>query len=479
MIFDVTFQESKQTFNVTFKEVEKIDNTRPVVIEPLEIIENGEYYAENIDGFNPVNVNVPLKYEEGYADGYQASQESITLQEKTITENGEFKTDEGFTGMSKVTVAVPIKEEQEKTVEITKNGTTEVVADEGKSMSKVTVNTNVAFDGELGKPYIDTSKITDFSHFCEGGRLSDELDKFDTSNGTNFKEMFYGNTKITTIPLLDTSKGTDFEAMFYNSSIESIPKLNTSKGTSFESMFFQCKKLTTIPQLDTSKGENFNSMFYNSSIESIPQLDTGNGREFGSMFNSCRGLTTAPKLNTSNGIYFGSMFNNCEKLVVVPQLDTSKGTEFHYMFGSCKELTAGPQLDTSNGTTFNSMFYKCISITSIPQLDTSNGKNFSSMFAGCTGLEAVALTTAKSNLSTNTFQVCSALKNITIGEGWNVNIYLHFSEQLTVESLHGMIENLADLTGQTAKTFQVGATNLAKIDAEHLTMLQNKNWNYS
>ena len=37
------------------------------------------------------------------------------------------------------------KEEQEKTIEITANGTTEVVADEGKSMSKVTVNTNVAF----------------------------------------------------------------------------------------------------------------------------------------------------------------------------------------------------------------------------------------------------------------------------------------------------------------------------------------------
>jgi hypothetical protein len=42
-----------------------------------------------------------------------------------------------------------------------------------------------------------------------------------------------------------------------------------------------------------------------------------------------------------------------------------------------------------------------------------------------------------------------------------------------------MIENLADLTGQTAKTFQIGATNLAKIDEEHMAMLNNKNWNYS
>ena len=336
MIFDVTFEESEQTFNVTFKEVEIIDNTRPVVIEPLEIIENGEYYAENIDGFNPVNVNVPLKYEEGYNVGYQASQDSIKLQEKTITENGEHFTDEGFTGMSKVTVAVPIKEEQEKTVEITKNGTTEVVADEGKSMSKVTVNTNVAFEGDIGKPFIDTSKITNFDSFCKSDRLGAQIGYLDTSNGTAFGNMFASCTFETHLPI------------------------NTSKGQYFQQMYMYCSKLKTI----------------------------------------------------------------------------------HHF-------------------------------------DTVNGENFSSTFQSCGSLETVSITTAKKNLSTNTFQGCNKLKNLTIGEGWAVNIYLHYSNELTVESLHGMIENLADLTGQTAKTFQIGATNLAKIDAEHLTMLQNKNWNYS
>lgn len=36
------------------------------------------------------------------------------------------------------------KEEQEKSVEITENGTTEVLPDDGKALSKVTVTTNVA-----------------------------------------------------------------------------------------------------------------------------------------------------------------------------------------------------------------------------------------------------------------------------------------------------------------------------------------------
>ncbi len=315
------------------KAIERVEPT----IKPLEITENGEYSApEGVHGFNPVNVNVPLKYEEGYTDGYQASQDSITLQEKTITENGEFVTDEGFTGMSKVIVAVPVKEEQEKTVEITKNGTTEVVADEGKSMSKVTVNTNVAFEGDIGKPYIDTSKITNFSHFCRDNRLNDFIDYIDTSNGTNFSYMFYS-----------------------------------------------CNWIAKELRIYTSKGENFSDMF-----------------------------------------------NICSRLPSV-------------------------------------------------HLDTSNGTNFNRTFASCNYLETVSITTAKSNLATSTFQQCGSLKNITIGEGWAVNIYLHYSNNLTVESLHGMIENLADLTGQTAKTFQIGATNLAKIDEDHIAMLQAKNWNYS
>lgn len=342
------------------REIEIVDP----VVEPLEVTENGEYSApENVHGFSPVNVNVPLKYEEGYNDGYQASQDSITLQEKTITENGEYETDEGFTGISKVTVAVPIKEEQEKTVQITANGTTEVVADEGKSMSKVTVNTNVAFDGDIGKPYIDTSKMTDFSWFCYYGARTEVLDLFDTSNGTNFKGMF----------------------------------------------------------------------------ASLPE----------------RSLGTIPPLDTSNGVDFYNMFSNSSYIKTISSLDTSNGTSLGYMFQSCASLRT------------------------IPPLDTSKNKDFTRTFYGCKSLETISITTAQKNLATDTFQACTALKNLTIGEGWAVNIYLHYSNNLTVESLHGMIENLADLTGQTAKTFQIGETNLAKIDDEHMQMLTAKNWAYS
>lgn len=82
---------------------------------------------------------------DGYSEGYTASQNA--RQEKSIAQNGEYTPDEGYSGFSKVTVNVPQKEEQEKTVNITQNGTKEVTADSGKTLSKVTITTNVSGGG--------------------------------------------------------------------------------------------------------------------------------------------------------------------------------------------------------------------------------------------------------------------------------------------------------------------------------------------
>jgi hypothetical protein len=183
-------------------------------------------------------------------------------------------------------------------------------------------------------------------------------------------------------------------------------------------------------------------------------------------------------LDTSNGTSFNNMFSRSDMLVRIPPLDTSKGADFGSMFMFCGRLEEIPQLDTSKGTNFNGMFYSCVSLKTVPLLDISNATSLNTVFFDCKSLETVSLTKAKSNLMTDTFENCTALKNITIGEGWAVNIYLNYSP-LTVESLHGMIENLADLTGQTAKVFKIGANNLAKIDEAHIAMLNAKNWEYS
>ena len=43
----------------------------PPVINPITITENGHYEAlEGVDGYNPIDVKVPDRYDEGYKDGY-------------------------------------------------------------------------------------------------------------------------------------------------------------------------------------------------------------------------------------------------------------------------------------------------------------------------------------------------------------------------------------------------------------------------
>lgn len=76
-------------------------------IQPLSVTENKEYNAANYgcDGFNPVDVKVPDRYNEGYADGEAAVKAKI--QSKTITANGTYSAAaEGLDGFDPVIVNV-------------------------------------------------------------------------------------------------------------------------------------------------------------------------------------------------------------------------------------------------------------------------------------------------------------------------------------------------------------------------------------
>lgn len=121
---DPTFTEYWQMLNE-----ETVPNLCGIDVTPTKDIQNivpeGDY-----DGFDEVIVNpIPDEYV------------IPNLQEKTATENGEITADEGYTGLSKVTVNVSDEAPtlQEKTI-APKEYTQEVTADEGNDgLSKVTV----------------------------------------------------------------------------------------------------------------------------------------------------------------------------------------------------------------------------------------------------------------------------------------------------------------------------------------------------
>ena len=193
-----------------------------------------------------------------------------------------------------------VPETQEKSVTITESGTSEVTPDEGKVLSKVTViaeiNTgdNEHYTGEttinpsadsdtvlptankivdsditvkkIGKPFIDSSKLTDLSGFFQQERNNPDIliENIDTSNVTNMYNMFGDCTKLTTVPQFDTSKVTNMASMFNNCiRLTTVPLFDTSNVTSIGGMFYNCIKLITVPSFDMSKVDNMRNMFYN------------------------------------------------------------------------------------------------------------------------------------------------------------------------------------------------------------------------
>lgn len=72
----------------------------------------------------------------------------------------------------------------------------------------------------------------------------------------------------------------------------------------------------------------------------------------------------------------------------------------------------------------------------------------------------------------------SSIEFLEIGKGTSASLYLQDSLKYSQETLHNLIDNLADMTGQEQPVFSVGTTNLAKISDEYLQKLTDKNWSY-
>jgi surface protein len=286
---------------------------------------------------------------------------------------------------------------QEKSVDITENGTTEVVADAGfTGLGKVIVNTNVASSGGGDTP----SRPTYTGHAdAEGLRAigwTDEDIAYYQANGVNWNEEDDEYHKVS-----DDNKAlygvlTANNISTYKDRIVYLPKIDTSAVTTMSYMFSGCYSLVSIPHLDTANVTNMSQMFNSCySLVSIPHLDTQNVMDMSQMFNSCSSLVSIPHLDTQNVTNMSQMFNNCYSLVSIPHLDTANVTNMGGMFYNCYSLTTIPQLNTANVTNMGSMFNSCYSLVSIPQLDTAKVTRMGSMFNNCSSLTHAHLKNAK------------------------------------------------------------------------------------
>lgn len=121
-------------------------------------------------------------------------------------------------------------------------------------------------------------------------------------------------------------------------------------------------------------------------------------------------------------------------------------------------------------------FYNCSSLENV--ILPSGIKVINSLaFNSCSSLSNVILPSSLEVLGSNIFSGCSALENVTLESGFNANgLDVSASSLFSVDTLVSMLNALADLTGQQAKTLTIGSTNLAKLSNEQLAIATEKNW---
>lgn len=187
--------------------------------------------------------------------------------------------------------------EQEKTVDITENGTLEIVPDEGYKLTKVTANVNVSGDNKLFQ-FVD-------------GTLT-EITAEDLEGATKIRNnAFYQASTITSVVIPNSV--TEIGANAFNYCIKLITiTIPNSVTTISRSVFHDCTALITI---------------------TIPNSVTSLGT---SIFQNCNSLTSAVLPNSITTIP-GSTFYNCHNLanVIIPNSVTTINS---YAFYSCYNL---------------------------------------------------------------------------------------------------------------------------------------------
>ena len=238
-----------QGFNVLKQIKDKAVESLPWTFETAN-------YTPYTEKFGDLCAGVYLECTIELEDDVICSDTSFTMKQLEVTSNGLYST----IGYDTVLVSVPSKPEQTKSVNITENGTTSVLPDEGSVLSKVDVNVDIPMYG---------TKLTDLTI------LSD----------SRWKK----------VPNYDFSEITDLFKMFQNcKQLEELQLINANmkKIISIRDMCSGCSALKTIAQLDTSNIQDAGYAFYGcSSLEAVPQLDASSVKEIYGMFINCTSLT--------------------------------------------------------------------------------------------------------------------------------------------------------------------------------------------
>lgn len=267
---------------------------------------------------------------------------------------------------------------QDKTVNVIRNGRTQVTPDIGfTGLGRVAIYTDVP---------VKWTGHADARGLREIGWTEDDIEYYQL-HGVNWNEEDDEAHKVTddNKALYGVLNASNIGAFIPR--IVYLPKIDTSGLERMGDMFRGCKSLTAIPLLDTSNVVDMAGLFSECySLTSIPPLDTRAVSSMSRMFSDCHSLMSIPRLNMSNVTNITNMFYNCYSLTSIPQLDISNVGSMDYTFYKCHSLTSIPQLTTGRVSSMDSTFYGCYSLTSIPMLIMRNLRSIPETFFECYSL---------------------------------------------------------------------------------------------
>lgn len=246
-----------------------------------------------------------------------------------------------------------LPQSQEKKVEITSNGTTEILPDDGYTLSKVTANVNVAASGENKLAQLIDKSIT-------------EVTAEDFGEATEIKECLFKDSR--------------------NLASVIMPNTITRIG---QSTFYGCSQLLNITMSNN-----------------ITEIGT-------SAFCACRKLTNIviPDSVTTIG---GYAFQSCQKLtsITIPDSVTSIGSHLFYDCYELKNAILGSGLTKIT----DNMFYGCNSLESLTIPDSVTRIGSRAFYYG-SSLKSLFIPFNLTSISLDeTFYGCSSLENIMVDE---------------------------------------------------------------